>query len=49
MNVYLLIALAIIILLLVGYAVYLVVSNRQRDMEGDLDHLAELLKDDDRE
>lgn len=49
MNVYLLIALAIIILLLVGYAVYLVVSNRQRDMEGDLDHLAELLEDDDRE
>jgi hypothetical protein len=49
MNVYLLIALVIIVLLLVGYVAYLVVSNRQRDMEADLDHLAELLEDDNRE
>lgn len=45
MNVYLLIALVVIALLLVGYGAYLVVSNRQRDMEDDLNHLAELLED----
>jgi hypothetical protein len=49
MNVYLLIALAVIVLLLVGYGAYLVISNRQRDLEDDLKHLGQLLGDDERE
>jgi hypothetical protein len=46
MENYLLIALVIIIFWLVGFGVYLVVSRRQRNLEGDLNHLSDLLKDD---
>lgn len=46
MDQYLLIALVVILFWLVGFGVYLIVSNRQRDFEGDLNHLSELLEDD---
>ena len=40
------IALVIIIFWLVGFGVYLVVSNRQRNLEGDLNHLADMFEND---
>lgn len=46
MDQYLLIALVVIVFWLVGFGVYMVVSNRQRNLEGDLNHLSELLEDD---
>lgn len=46
MDQYLLIAAAIILFWLVGFGVYMVVSRRQRDLEGDLNHLSDLLQDD---
>jgi len=46
MDQYLLIALVIILFWLVGFGVYMVVSNRQRKFEGDLNHLTEFLEDD---
>lgn len=49
MNVYWLIALVIVVLIIAAFGIYLVISNRQRDMEGDLKHLAELLEDDGRD
>lgn len=46
MNQYLPIAVIIILFWLLGYGVYLIVSNRQRKLEGDLNNLSELLEDD---
>ena len=46
MENYLLIALVTIVFWLVGFAVYLVVSNRQRNLEGELNHLSSMLEDD---
>jgi hypothetical protein len=46
MDQYLLIAMVVIIFWLIGFGVYMVVSNRQRDLEGDLNDLSELLGDD---
>jgi len=43
---YLLIALVIIVFWIVGYGLYLISSNRQRDLEGDLNHLSDLLDED---
>ena len=40
------IALVIIIFWLVGFGAYLVVSNRQRNLEGDLKHLADMFEND---
>jgi len=46
MDQYLLIAVAIILFWLVGFGIYMVVSSRQRGLEGDLNHLSEVLEDD---
>jgi hypothetical protein len=46
MDQYLLIAVVVIIFWLVGFGAYMVVSNRQRDLEGDLNDLSDLLGDD---
>jgi hypothetical protein len=46
MDQYLLIAVLITIFWLIGFGAYMVVSNRQRDLEGDLNDLSELLGDD---
>ena len=46
MDQYLLIAVVIILFWLVGFGVYMIVSNRQRGLEGDLNHLSEQLGDD---
>ena len=46
MDQYLLIAIVVILFWLVIFAVYMVVSNRQRGLEGDLNQLAEVLEDD---
>jgi len=46
MDQYLLIAAVVIIFWLVGFGAYMVVSNRQRDLEGNLNDLSELLGDD---
>ncbi len=46
MDQYLLIAVIITIFWLIGFGSYMVVSNRQRDLEGDLNDLSELLGDD---
>jgi hypothetical protein len=46
MDQYLLIAVVIIVFWLVGYGVYMVISKRQRNLEGDLNQLSELLQDD---
>ncbi len=46
MDQYLLIAMVVILFWLVIFAVYMVVSNRQRGLEGDLKQLSEVLDDD---
>jgi hypothetical protein len=46
MDQYLLIAVVIIIFWLIGFGAYMVVSNRQRNLERDLNDLSELLGDD---
>jgi hypothetical protein len=46
MDQYLIIALLVIILWLVGFGAYLLISNRQRDVEDELDDLDELLQND---
>jgi len=46
MDQYLLIAVVIILFWLVGFGVYMIVSNRQRGLEGDLNRLSEQLGDD---
>ena len=46
MDQYLLIAVVVIIFWLVGFGAYMVVSKRQRDLEGGLNDLSELLGDD---
>lgn len=46
MDQYLLIAVVIIIFWLVVFGAYMVVSNRQRDLEVDLNDISELLGDD---
>ena len=46
MDNYLLIALIIIVFWIVGFAVYIAVSNRQRIVEGDLNRLSNMLEDD---
>ena len=46
MDQYLLIAVVIILFWLVGFGVYMIVSNRQRGLEGDLNHLSEQIGDD---
>jgi len=46
MNQYLLIAVVIILFWLIGFGVYLLVSNRQKNLEGDLNNLSDLLEDD---
>jgi hypothetical protein len=46
MNQYLLIAVMAIIFWFVGFGIYLIISNRQRALEGDLNHLSELLDED---
>lgn len=46
MESFLLVALVIIVFWLIGFGVYMIVSNRQRNLEGDLDHLTEMLSDD---
>ncbi len=43
---YVLIALIIIIFWLVGFVAYLRISDRQRDLEGELNDVSELLGDD---
>ena len=46
MDPYLLIAGAVILLWLIGFGIYLVISNRQRGLEGELNHLNDMLEDD---
>lgn len=46
MENFLLIASVIIVFWMVGFGVYMVVSNRQRNLEGDLNHLSKMLEDD---
>ena len=46
MDQYLLIAVVIILFWLIGFGVYMVVSNRQRGLEGELSQLSDFLKDD---
>lgn len=46
MDQYLIIALVVIILWLVGFGAYLLISNRQRNVEDELDDLDELLQND---
>ena len=46
MDQYLLIAVLITIFWLIGFGAYMIVSNRQRDLEGDLNDLSDLLGDD---
>ena len=46
MDQYLLIALVIILFWLVGFGIYMIVSNRQRGLEGELTHLSDQLADD---
>jgi len=43
---FILIALIIIILLLVSFVVYLRISDRQRELEGELNEVSDLLDDD---
>lgn len=43
---YVLIALIIIVFWLVGFVVYLRISDRQRDLEGELNEVSDLLGDD---
>ncbi len=43
---YVLIAIVIIIFWLIGFVAYLRISNRQRDLEGELNEVSELLGDD---
>ena len=46
MDQYALIAVVIALFWLVGFGMYMIVSNRQRGLEGDLTHLSEQLEDD---
>jgi hypothetical protein len=46
MDQYLIIAFVVIIFWLVGFGAYLLISNRQRDVEDELDALDELLHND---
>lgn len=43
---YLLIAIVIITLWLIGFIAYLVISNRQRNLEADIQEISEMLGDD---
>lgn len=46
MNLYLLIALVVISFWLVSFGIYLVISNRQRDVEDELNNLSKRLQED---
>ncbi len=46
MDQYLLIAVVVVLFWLVGFGVYMIVSNRQRGLDGELSHLSEILNDD---
>lgn len=46
MDQYLLIAIVVVLFWLVGFGVYMIVSNRQRGLEGELSQLSEVLDDD---
>lgn len=43
---YLLIAIVIIALWLIGFIAYLIISNRQRDLESDIKEISDMLGDD---
>jgi len=43
---YILIALIIIVFWLIGFVAYLLTSNRQRDLEGELNEISDMLGDD---
>lgn len=45
MDQYLIIALIVIIFWLVGFGAYLVISNRQQEVAGDLNEISEILQD----